>query len=58
MKDNKMRNVSDFEDLLIDKYGGKGTPSRDKYDADSLSYRLGVMLKEPRKEPKNQKTRR
>ena len=45
-----MKNVTDFEDLLKDKYGEKGTPLRDKYDADSLAFRLGVMLKEARKE--------
>lgn len=50
MEDNKMKNVTDFEDLLEDKYGEKGTPSRDKFDADSLAFRLGVMLKEARKE--------
>lgn len=44
-----MKNITDFEDLLKDKYGKKGTPSRDKYDADSLAFRLGVMLKEARK---------
>lgn len=45
-----MKNVTDFEDLLKDKYGEKGTPSRDNYDADSLAFRLGVMLREARKE--------
>ena len=50
MEDNKMKNVMDFEDLLIDKYGEKGTPSRAKFDADSLAFRLGVMLKDARKE--------
>ena len=45
-----MKNVTDFEDLLKEKYGDKGTPKRDKYEADSLAFRLGVMLKEARKE--------
>ncbi|HYX08014.1 MAG TPA: helix-turn-helix transcriptional regulator [Bacteroidales bacterium] len=45
-----MNNITDFEDILKDKYGEKGTPARDTYDADSLSFRLGVMLKEARKE--------
>ncbi len=49
MEDNKMKNVTDFEDLLKETYGEKGTPYRDKYDADSLAFRLGVMLKEARK---------
>lgn len=50
MEEGKMKNVTDFEDLLKEKYGEKGTPSRDKFDADSLAFRLGVMLKEARKE--------
>ena len=45
-----MKNITDFEDLLVEKYGEKGTPARDKYEADSLAFRLGVMLKEARKE--------
>lgn len=45
-----MKNVTDFEDLLKDKYGEKGSPLRDKFDADSLAFRLGVMLKEARKD--------
>lgn len=45
-----MKNVTDFEDLLKENYGEKGTPSRDKFDADSLAFRLGIMLKEARKE--------
>ena len=47
-----MKNVTDFEDLLKDKYGEKGTPGRDKFEADSLAFRLGVMLKEARLESK------
>jgi len=43
-----MKNVTNFEDLLIEKYGKKGTGSRDKFDTDSLAFRLGVMLKEAR----------
>ena len=45
-----MKNITDFEDILIEKYGEKGTPDRDKFDADSLKFRLGVMLKEARNE--------
>lgn len=43
-----MKNITNFEDLLIEKYGKKGTPARDKFEADSLAFRLGVMLKEAR----------
>jgi DNA-binding XRE family transcriptional regulator len=52
MEDKKMKNIKKFEDLLNEKYGKKGTPSRDKYDAESLAFRLGIMLKEARKEAK------
>lgn len=45
-----MENVTDFEDILVKKYGSKGTEKRNNYDADSLAFRLGVMLKEARKE--------
>ncbi|MCT4613968.1 MAG: helix-turn-helix domain-containing protein [Marinifilaceae bacterium] len=45
-----MKNTTNFEDILKAKYGEKGSPSRDKYDADSLAFRLGAMLKEARKE--------
>ncbi|TVZ26521.1 helix-turn-helix protein [Gillisia sp. Hel_I_86] len=44
-----MKNITKFEDLLVAKYGNKGTEKREKYDAESLSFRLGVMLKEARK---------
>jgi ribosome-binding protein aMBF1 (putative translation factor) len=45
-----MKNTITFEDLLINKYGKKGAEKRDKFDAESLAFRLGVMLKEARKE--------
>ncbi len=47
-----MKNVTNFEDLLVEKYGKKGSPKRDKFDADSLAFRLGEMLKEARKNAK------
>jgi len=45
-----MKNTTNFEDILKNKYGKKGTPERDKYEANSLAFRLGVMLKEARQE--------
>lgn len=45
-----MKNTTDFESLLTEKYGEKGDGTRDKYDSESLAFRLGVMLKEARKE--------
>ena len=47
-----MKNVTDFEDILKEKYGEKGSLDRDKFDGDSLAFRLGVMLKEARQEAK------
>ena len=47
-----MKNLTNFENILNNKYGLKGTPERDKYEADSLAFRLGVMLKEARLEAK------
>ena len=35
-----MKNVTDFEDLLKEKYGEKGTPDRDKFDSDSSFQQL------------------
>jgi ribosome-binding protein aMBF1 (putative translation factor) len=45
-----LNDIRNFEDILIDKYGEKGTVQRDTFDADSLAFRLGAMLKEARKE--------
>lgn len=45
-----MKHLTNFEDILVEKYGQKGTSKRDAFDADSLAFRLGVMLKEARKE--------
>ena len=43
-----MNKLKSFEDHL-DKYRGKRHRSRTEYDAESLAFRLGVMLKETRK---------
>lgn len=45
-----MKNVTDFESILEAKYGKKGSEKRDRFDADSLAFRLGVILKEARQE--------
>jgi ribosome-binding protein aMBF1 (putative translation factor) len=52
MEENDMKNVTNFENLLIDKYGKKGDPARDKFDSDSLAFRIGEMLKEARRDAK------
>jgi DNA-binding XRE family transcriptional regulator len=46
---NKKINLISFEELIEDKYGILGTPSREKFETDALAFRLGVMLKEARK---------
>ena len=43
-----MKNVKTFDQLLDEKYGQKGSSKRDQYDADSLAFRIGAMLKEAR----------
>lgn len=48
MKKNK--NITTFDQLLTKEFGAKGTTNRDKFEADSLAFRLGVMLKEARTE--------
>ena len=45
-----MKNVKTFDQLLDEKYEKKGNADRDHFDADSLAFRLGVMLKEARVE--------
>ena len=44
-----MKNLKNLDDLLNEDYGKKGTSTRDKFEADSLAFRLGVMLKEARR---------
>jgi DNA-binding XRE family transcriptional regulator len=45
-----MTKLTSFEDHLTINRGAKGTESRLKFDADSLAFRLGIMLKEARKD--------
>lgn len=45
-----MEHLTSVEELFEAQFGKKGTPTRDQFDADSLAFRLGVMLKEARKE--------
>jgi DNA-binding XRE family transcriptional regulator len=45
-----MNKLKSFDDHLEKYRGKKGTESRIKFDADSLSFRLGAMLKQARKE--------
>jgi DNA-binding XRE family transcriptional regulator len=43
-----MKNLKTFDQLLDEKYGKTGSTERDKFDADSLAFRLGIMLKAAR----------
>ncbi|NBW72245.1 MAG: XRE family transcriptional regulator [Flavobacteriia bacterium] len=45
-----MKNVKTFDQLLDEKYEKKGNTERNQFDADSLAFRLGAMLKEARVE--------
>ena len=45
-----MNKITTFEQLLEKEYGKKGTPIREKFEADAMAFRLGVLLKEARKE--------
>jgi HTH-type transcriptional regulator / antitoxin HipB len=45
-----MNKITTFEQLLEKEYGNKGTPTREKFEADAMAFRLGVLLKEARKE--------
>jgi hypothetical protein len=53
-----MKNATNFEYLLIEKYGEKGTAERDKFDADSLAFRRNAMLKESTKSVISEKENR
>jgi len=44
-----MKKLTSFEEHLNKRYGRKGTASREKFEAESLAFRLGEMLKEERK---------
>ena len=47
-----MKKVTTFEQHLDKQYGKKGSVRRDKFEANSISFRLGEMLKDERKKAK------
>ena len=47
-----MKKLTSFEVHLKKNYGRKGTPRREKFEAESLAFRLGEILKEERKKAK------
>lgn len=47
-----MKKITTFEEHLDKQYGKKGSERRDKYEADSISSRLGEMLRKERTKAK------
>ena len=47
-----MKKITTFEEHLDTQYGKKGSERRDKFEADSISFRLGEMLREERTKAK------
>lgn len=47
-----MKKITTFEEHLEKQYGKKGSERRDKFEADSISFRLGEMLREERTKAK------
>lgn len=45
-----MSKITTFEEHLKKQYGVKGTPVREKFEAEAMAFRLGVLLKQARKE--------
>ncbi|MFA6979060.1 MAG: helix-turn-helix transcriptional regulator [Ignavibacteriaceae bacterium] len=47
-----MKKITTFEEHLDKQYGKKGNERRDKFETDSIAFRLGEMLKEERTKSK------
>lgn len=47
-----MKKLTSFEEHLNKHYGKKGSNRREQFEAESLAYRLGEMLKEERRKAK------
>ena len=50
--ENKLSQLPTFNQLLNDEYGQSGTPSRDRFDEEALTWFYGNLLRERRKELK------
>ena len=48
----KKKNITTLKEHLDKQYGKKGSKKRTKFEADSIAFRLGEMLKEERKKAK------
>ena len=45
-----MKKITTFEEHISKQYGTKGTPARELFESEAMSFRLGELLKEARKE--------
>ena len=48
-KNQENSNLTSWDDHLDKKYGKPGTPSRDKYEEEFESFKIGVLIQEARK---------
>ena len=49
MKTNQNNDLRSWDEHLDDKYGKAGTQTRDKYEEEFESFRIGVFIQEARK---------
>jgi HTH-type transcriptional regulator/antitoxin HipB len=49
MKNQKNKNLTSWDDHLNQKYGKIGTQTREKYEQEFESFKLGVLIQEARK---------
>ena len=50
MKKQKSKNLTSWDDHLNQKYGETGTQTREKYEQEFESFKLGVLIQEARKQ--------
>ena len=50
MKNQKNKNLTSWDDHLNQKYGETGTQTREKYEQEFESFKLGVLIQEARKQ--------
>jgi DNA-binding XRE family transcriptional regulator len=50
MKKQKNKNLTSWDDHLGQKYGETGTQTREKYEQEFESFKLGVLIQEARKQ--------
>jgi HTH-type transcriptional regulator / antitoxin HipB len=48
-KNNAMKNITTFEEILENKYGKRGTETREKWEEEYESFKIGVLIEEARK---------